>query len=275
MELDIIHEFSEKSSSYFFNLEKYNHNKKVIIRLENPDTGDCMSDPNEILQILNNFYQKLYSHKDLDLDPDYLGELTIPQVSEKDQQMLDAPIQLEEIHAALKQLKKNKCPGVDGLTPECYLQFWPWIATPLVHLFAEIGRRKLLHKSARDGIISLLDKPGLDGLKVPNWRPITLLNADYKIFAKVLANRLQSVMPYLIDKDQLGYMKGRNIADNLLDLLSIVKHCEDSRIPALLISVDFQKAYDSLSLEALKEILKAFGFGEVFISLVMLCYNDI
>lgn len=268
-------ELGEKPTSYFLSLEKHNHNKKTILRLEDPQTGTVHTDPANILDILNVYYKKLYSLKNIDLDPDYLATLNIPQISEGDKYMLDGPIQLEEIHIALKQLKINKCPGVDGLTPEFYLKFWPLLAKPMHKLFQEIVSRKILHSSARDGVLSLLDKPYKNLLKVTNWCPLTLLNTDYKLFAKVLSNRLQHVLPALIHSDQSGYMKGRNIADNILDLLSVIKKCEEDQIPAILLSVDFKKAYDSLDWTALKEILRAFNFGEDFISMVMICYTDI
>lgn len=268
-------DLGEKPSAYFLNLEKHNHNKKTIIRLEDPQTGDTSSDADQILDILADYFKELYSNKNLDLDPDYLATLEMPQVKARDAIMMDGPIQLEEIHLALKQLKKSKCPGVDGITPECYLRFWPLLAHPLFELFNHVVSQQKLHASARDGVISLLDKPEKELLKITNWRPITLLNTDYKIFGKVLANRLQQVLPYLIHPDQSGYMKGRNISDNLLDLGSVIQHCAATKKQALIVSVDFQKAYDSLSWDALKEIMNAFGFGKAFINMVMICYTDI
>lgn len=268
-------EMAEKPSSYFLNLEKHNYNKKVITRIMDPTTQKCTSDPEDISQILTTYFKRLFSGEEgATLDPDYLGTIEFPQLKEGDKYMLDAPIQLEEINIALKQMNKSKTPGVDGLTPEFYLQFWPWLARPIHHLFTEITKRKNLHQSAKEGIFSLLGKPGKDPLRVPNWRPITLLNTDYKLYAKVLANRLLHVLPYIIHPDQSGYMKGRSISDNILDLLSIIEHCDKYQQPALLVSVDFQRAYDSVSIKALEQIMYAFNFGKDFIEMVLLCYKD-
>lgn len=217
-------ELGERNNAYFLNLEKHNFNKKTITQLREQSTDSIVSDPTEILRILNRYFSNLYKEKDLELDLDYLGTINFPQISERDKYMLDGPIQLEEIHIALKQLKKNKCPGTDGLTPELYLHFWPYLAKNFKLLFSEIVDNKLLHSSARDGILTLLGKLDKDPLLVPNWRPITLLNTDYKLFAKVLANRLLHVLPQLVGDDQFGYIKGRSISDNLLDLFSIIQH---------------------------------------------------
>lgn len=268
-------ELGERNNSFFLNLEKHNFNKKVITHIRNPRNGSIITEPKEILNVLNNYFEHMFQHKDTSLDLDYLATIKIPQISDKDRYMLDGPIQLEEIHLALKQMRKSKCPGVDGLTPEFYLKFWPLLATTFKALFTEVVNKELLHSSARDGVFALLDKPNKDLLDIPNWRPLTLLNTDYKLFAKVLANRLLHVLPSIIGEEQFGYMKGRSISDNLLDLFSVIQHCEEKNLEALLISVDFSRAYDSVSWQALKEILRAFGFGEQFIDMVMICFTDI
>ena len=65
--------------------------------------------------------------------------------------------------------------------------------------------------SQRRGVISLLPKEDANLLKLPNWRPITLLNVDYKIASKVIATRFEKVLDLLISPDQTGFLKGRYI----------------------------------------------------------------
>lgn len=268
-------EFGERPSGYFTNLEKHRFNKKTITRIRDPKNNAIVDTEEEIARVLNEFYTKLYQCKGLELDPDYLALLDVPQISEKDKYMLDGPIQLEEIHIALKQMNKSKCPGLDGLTVEFYLKFWPWLAKHIHALFVEITKCHILHRLARDGIISLLDKPGKDLLDVLNWRPLTLLNVDYKLYSKVLVNRMEHVINDIVHQDQTGFIKGRSISDNVLDLLTIIEHCKDNDLPALVISVDFYKVYDSVAFSAIEQILNAFNFGETFIKMVMTCFNDI
>lgn len=188
--------------------------------------------------------------------------------------MLDAPIQLEEIHIAVGQLNVNKVPGCDGLPIEFYRKYWNWLAKPLKMLFNKNIENGVLHISARDGIISLLDKPS-DPLLVKNWRPLTLLNTDYKLYTKVLANRLQHVLPYLISTDQTGYIKGRTIADNTLDLLAAIQYCQENMIPSIAISVDFHKMFDSVQFNSIDCMLRAFNFSDMFIQMVKLCQAKI
>lgn len=155
------YECAEKPTKYFFSLEKSQYAKKTISRMRDHN-GDIIDDSKHILHFLNRHFTKLFSSIPADVEPDmeYLATLNIPQVSEYDAAWLDAPIQLEEIHLALKAMNLNKCPGTDGLTTEFYLKFWPMIATTMCKLFQTIANRKLLHKSAREAITSLMPKIG-------------------------------------------------------------------------------------------------------------------
>lgn len=268
------YEYSEKSSAYFHSLEKHRYNRKTIHRIMDRE-GEVISDPDKILNILNEFYKNLFRDKTEEIDPDYLALLNIPQVKDSDKYWLEADIQLEEIHLALKSMNPKKCPGTDGLPMEFYAKFWPMIATTITKLFNVIIKRKLLHKTAREGITSLMGKLNRDPLKISNWRPLSLLNTDYKLFAKVLASRMMHTAQYLISDNQKGFMKKRSIADNLLNLFSVVEYCNTSGLDSILVSVDFHSAFDSCSWKAIKETLKMYGYPQKFIDMVMVCYTDI
>ena len=82
-----------------------------------------------------------------------------------------------------------------------------------------------MNNSALQGTISLLEKSQKNRLLLKNWRPLTMLCCDYEISAKIIANRLQLVLPQIISKDQFGFMKNRNINENLFQVLSITEYC--------------------------------------------------
>ena len=96
------------------------------------------------------------------------------------------------------------------------------------------------------GIISLIPKKDKDRSKLGNWRPITLLNIDYKLLAKVLSNRLKLLLPSLIDPDQTGYVPDRYIGENILLLSDILWTAKSKQEPGLLLLLDFKKAFDSI-----------------------------
>ena len=107
-----------------------------------------------------------------------------------------------------------------------------------------------------------------------NWRPISLLNIDYKILAHVLANRLKTVIKELIHTDQNGYIKGRNIAYNIRLIQDVINHFEADNIEGAVVFLDFQKAFDTINHNFLCATLEKFNFGNSFIKWVKTIYNN-
>lgn len=271
----IWYECAERPTKYFLSLEKNNYNKKTIQKIRDKE-GNIVEGTRNILAVLNDYYSHLFSKDDsLEIDPDYLALTEIPQVKDSDKYWMEADISKEEIHLALKDMNKNKCPGTDGLTIEFYLKFWPMIASTLHGLFNMYIKRKILNKSARESITSLMPKPKVDALSIKAWRPLLMLNNDYKLYAKVIVKRMEHTAKYLIPLEQKGFMKGRKISDNLLNLISVAHFCDTNQLDSILLSFDFHQAFDSCSHEAIETVLHSYGYGERFISMVMLCYTDV
>jgi len=99
----------------------------------------------------------------------------------------------------LEKLKNNKSPGNDGLTAEFYKKFWPILGTFLVDSLNAAYMYGQLYNSQRQAIIRLIEKKDKDRRYIENWRPISLLNVDYKIGSKALTVRLEKVLPEIID----------------------------------------------------------------------------
>ena len=99
--------------------------------------------------------------------------------------------------------------------------------------------------SQRRGVITLLPKEDSNLLFLSNWRPITLLNTDYKIASKVIAKRIERVLPSIIHPDQTGLMKERYIGQNRRLINDIIQQTELQKIPGILLFLDFQKAFDT------------------------------
>ena len=93
--------------------------------------------------------------------------------------------------------------------------------------------------------MKLLYKKG-DNQLLDNWRPISLLNTDFKIFAHVLANRLKPLLPYLINENQTAYVKGRFIGQNVRLITDVIDYTDEMQIPGIVLFLDFQKAFDNV-----------------------------
>ena len=108
-----------------------------------------------------------------------------------------------------------------------------------------------------------------------NWRPISLLNTDYKIIARILSNRLQKVLPSIINEDQTGYIKNRYIGENIRTILDILEHTSTKHNPGVIVFLDFEKAFDTVSWNFLHKTLDYFRFGESFKTWIKILYHDI
>ena len=111
----------------------------------------------------------------------------------------------------------GKTPGSDGLRlrADFYKVFWNNLADCLVNSINYAYQVRQFSVSQSRGIIKLIPKKDADPCLVKNWRPITLLNTDYKIAVKAIANRLKIVIPKIVNNDQTGFIKGRFIGQNI------------------------------------------------------------
>ena len=149
-----------------------------------------------------------------------------------------------EVRDALKQVGLNKSPGLDGLPYEVYLRMSHMFVLILTDMFNHWFAQGAIPGSVTKGVITLLKKGGRhvwEGLD--DYSPITLLNTELKILARVLANRLQLVISDLIGSEQTFAVKGRSIQDNLHLIREVLEGIEDGT-EAALISLDQSKAFD-------------------------------
>lgn len=153
---------------------------------------------------------------------DFFQDLTLTRLSETEAASLDALISLDELKDALTFMKRGKSPGWDGIPPELYLSFWDQLGQPLLNMINHSIRVGSFNNSTNMAIITLLPKPNKDLTQCENYRPLSLLNSDVKLFAKVLASRLEAFMTKLVHNDQTVFIKSRLAADNVRRLLHII-----------------------------------------------------
>ena len=97
-----------------------------------------------------------------------------------------------------------------------------------------------------------------------------MLNTEYKLIAKCLANRALKYMWELIHLDQTGFLPGRYIGENINKIISIIQQAEINGIPGILIAIDFEKAYNFLEWSFIEKTLEFFNFGTSYISWIKL-----
>ena len=228
------------------------------------DDQSSITDQKQIIQNVKNFYEELYKKRHTVTDTENLN-IVPTQLTMYEKDLLDQPLTKEEIDKALTQQKSNKSPGMDGYSAEFYKKFWPQLGHYFMECVNECFLSGNLTSSQSQGLITCLPKTGKARNLLKNWRPISLLNTTYKIISLCITNRLRPVLDRVISHEQKGFLQGRTTADCTRLMYDIIWECEYKNIDGLILLVDFEKAFDSLSWTFINETLKKFNFGKNFI----------
>jgi len=181
----------------------------------------------------------------------------------------------KECLEAVKSREFGKSPGTDRLPADIYKVFWKDISPYFISSLNRSYQKGKLAITQRRGIISLIPKKDKALNELKNWRPITLLNCDYKTASKAIASRFKTVLSDLTEYDQTGFLKGRSISENICLINNVISYTHSKGIPGLLHFVDFEKAFDTIEWSFVRKTLEHFGFGSSFINWISLFYTDI
>ena len=272
------HEFGERSSKYFLNLERRNYENKCITSLIK-ENGSSTTDPEEILKEQKRFYQFLYSSQNPQVnDPKFevfFDNDKLEKLNDEQSKNCEGLLTENECWNVLKCFQKHKSPGNDGFTAEFYSFFWNQLGKIMVNSFNHGFHKGELSISQRQSIIRLIPKKNKNLLCLKNWRPVSLLNVDYKIASKALPLRLKKVLSAIINNTQTGYVEGRFIGENIRLINDILNFTADQDIEGIALFIDFEKAFDSLEWEYLFKALDTFQFGPDFKNWVKTLYTNI
>ena len=263
----------EKPSKYFLNLENKNRVNKNINEIKKED-DTIIRDQDMILKELKNFYETLYEEKETQNINDYNPDIMPSKISDDERNALEEPITKIELDNALSKMKNNKSPGLDGYSPEFFKRFWPQLGDLFLESINSNFKKGSLSQSQKEGIITCLPKSGKERDRLKNWRPISLLNSTYKLISLCITNRLRPLLHNIISTEQKGFIEGRSIADCTRLMCAIIYECEKQLRDGLILLVDFEKAFDSLSWKYIHEILPKFNLGPNFIKWISMFQND-
>lgn len=209
-----------------------------------------------------------FDNEFLPLLPSLEGEVT---------KRLEESITVEEIKWAIDSLSSGKTPGPDGLSSAFYQAFKQDIAIPLHKVITEAYENCVLPPSFRQSHTVLIPKSEDTHalLSVRAYRPISLTNTDYKIYTKVLAQRLQNVIQQLVGPHQTCGIRGRSIVTNIHVARTILESCDAFSDRVALLQLDLEKAFDRVSHETLFLVLEHANIGSVLLQGVKMCYDGV
>lgn len=268
-------EFGEKSTAYFFSLEKKRQERNAVKSLVIND--NICTDPLLISKEVFSFYSRLYSSSFNKIHSDSFFQSIqhlIPQISNDFKQICEADITMQELDKALSALSKDKAPGCDGLTSNFYKFFWEHIKNLVFGMLKEVLEVGSLTHTMKQGVITLIPKPSKDPTHLDNLRPITLLNNDYKLLTHIFANRLKLGITQIVSETQSGFIKGRSIHNNLRLILDLLDYNFLIDNDGFVLFLDFYKAFDMIEHNFMFEALESYGFGNNFIGVIKTFYRN-
>ena len=233
--------YGEQSTFWFYHLARERREQTVIAQLGTPGqpghiTLDTYASTQQAGQALEGYFsasspEGLFAPPDT--SPQAQQELLMalnlhltPQQSQQGEGTAgDGSISLEELTQTLQGLPRGKSPGFDGLPYEFYQRFWDQLGPELTAVLSEAFQAGAasLPADMTEGRVTLLHKgKGADRAQPASYRPITLLNTDYKLAARVIASRLGPLLNPVVDSTQTGFLPQRWIGDNILAHLETI-----------------------------------------------------
>ena len=239
---------NEKPSRFFFQRERYNASKKLVTALKT--VNGRVTDSDGIMKEQVRFYKNLYTA-----------------------QLVDTRAQEELLLSIDRKLSEEEKLTL-GLPKEFYVCFWETLKSDFVLMVNSCLDKGELPLSLRRAVITLLFKKE-DTENLKNWRPISLLNADYKLIAKVISQRLRAVMPSLIHPDQSCAVPGRSSEDNATLLRDISDYVQSNNLKCAFIAIDQEKALDYVDWGFMHKVLARMNFGPIIRGIIKCLYTRV
>lgn len=267
----------ETPSKWYYRKEKEYSAGKRIIAME--EAGKIITDIAHIRSSIESHYAQLLGNAGGAVNTRWQERMQsdLPRLTTKQRDNLGKPLTLQEVRGAISSLTKNRTPGPDGIGAEFYVKYADYMAMILLEVYREAEAEGLFSPSFRRTHTVLIPKKVHEGTvrKVTDYRPITLCNVDYKVYAKVLASRLQCVMGKLVGQHQTCAIKGRSIQTNIHVLRTILDDSRTGGNQVAALQVDLAKAFDRVNHTFLFTVLQEMGIGQSFLDRVKLCYNSV
>ena len=252
-----------QSHKFFHDLHE-SHARHNVVRLE--ENGIMCSDPREIVKKCIEYYTQLLDVQvciddNVKNDRDVFFNGVKNHVSHDVAQSLDANISEDEVEHVMSHLANDKSPGWDGLTHELFKKYVIKLKGPFTTLFQKVWTSGEMPHSWKIGLIKLLPKVPSPS-SFAQWRPISLMGGMYKIFAKVMANRLHKVLPSIIHNSQYGFLAKRDILHNIFNVQMAIDYAKESKQELVLLQLDIEKAYDNVDWSFIHQLMSHMGFGD-------------
>ena len=183
------------------------------------------------------------------------------------------PIRIDELMRAIRKMKRRKAPGPDQVPIELFKEMYSHNLAEILNLLNEWWEKEEVPEEILLARVVLIFKKG-NANDLGNYRPISLLNSVYKILAAIIQQRLERKLDEKLQKTQFGFRKNRSTADAIHCIRRVIDKGEMTQSKTLLVLLDWEKAFDTVSHIGLFTILKRLGVEGKIISLIRAMYRN-
>lgn len=229
----------------------------------------------DILKKIEHFYKQLYKNPHIEVGKviKYLeGKNGFLSLQDREKQLLSSEITEEEVLKSIVDLKNGKAPGPDGLTAKFFNIFKEELTKRLANLMNNILTSKQIQDSWQYTYITLIPKESSDLTSPRNYRPVSLFNTNYKIYAKILVERIKKVLNEHISEAQ--FLPGHQLKDNIWMLMNFIEYYDKKfEKEVAFVFIDVGKVFERVNWAFLIELLKKMDVGQKFTNVVEAIYT--
>ncbi|KAL6558460.1 hypothetical protein OROMI_018810 [Orobanche minor] len=178
----------------------------------------------------------------------------------------------DEIKICIFQMNGDSVAAPDGYGIKFFQVCWDIIVGDVCEAVLDFFSGSPMPRAFTTTTISLIPKNN-NPQSWKDFRPISLCNTTYKIISNILAKRLDTILPSFINPAQSGFIKGRNITDNILAAHEVTHDISQS-VTNTIIKLDMEKAYDRLNWNFITQVMTKFGFSNVWINFIKACISN-
>jgi exonuclease III len=255
-------EKGEKSAGLMKRLATRREHKRSIETLHHPDTDTLCSSPSDLQSAARRYYEVLYTPTPV--DPTHIEYFTnqIPpsdRLSPSTQENLCVPFQADDLLDGASRAPTKSSPGMDGLPYDILVILFkhPSTLQLALQVYNAALSNGIFPQSWQETCLILLPKKG-DLSQLKNWRPISLINTDAKIFTRLINLRLMTHLGTRISTMQMGFMPTRFIGEQGMIVQCLQEIATKSGSSSIALLLDQEKAYDRVHLDYLRACMEAF-----------------
>ena len=271
--------FGERTSRYFFQRSGRGLPSREIPKLivQSPDGAQVLQGP-DIPQHMFDKYSEIVQEDpiagSLSIE-EFLGpELTMSLRKCPNEHFvwLESPVLHKEVRDIIKELKPISAPGPLGISNNLLKEMAPFMEEILVRfgndlLFSE--EIPPIDPFFYHRLVIFILKPGKDPLDPDSYRGLSLLENVFKLYSKLLANRMMRPLTHIQSLHQFGFTRSRGCLEASRCVIDTIRHARRKGKPLIVISTDFKKAFDSISLDHVEKCLRIYQFPQKYITAIM------